>query len=106
MLAHSPVVTESRTTNPTQNSIVALAGLSASVIHDLRNPVATISAGTELLMDMDLTCAQSRRVISSIYRASRRVEQLLEDLISMSQGSRESKQHCKIIEIFQSAVQH
>src|SRR3569833_3127513 len=106
MLAHSPVVTESRTTNPTQSPIIALAGLSASVIHDLRNPVATISAGTELLMDMNLTCAQSRRVISNIYRASRRVEQLLEDLIGISQGSREPKQDCKIVDILQCTFQH
>lgn len=106
MLTASPVVTESRGSQQTQSPIIALAGFSASVIHDLRNPVATICAGTELLMDRNLTCAQSRRVISSIYRASRRIEQLLEDLISMSQGSRESKQHCKIIDILQRTVQY
>jgi two-component system sensor histidine kinase HydH len=89
-----------------RESVVVLARLSASLIHDLRNPLTAISAGTELLMDMDLPCPHSRRLASNIYYAARRIEQLFEDLVYVSRGYREPLQDCKLVDVLQSAFEH
>jgi signal transduction histidine kinase len=89
----------------TKEPVGPAARLSVSLIHDLRNPLAAISAGAELLMDMDLPSRESRRVVSNIYHASRRVEQLSRELIDLSRGSLESREVCKLVNVVQSALE-
>ncbi len=42
--------------------------LSASILHDLRNPLGTICAGAELLMDLDSTSTQVKRLAANMCR--------------------------------------
>jgi hypothetical protein len=44
---------------------------SASILHDLRNPLGTICAGAETLMDLDSTSTQVKRLAGNMYRALR-----------------------------------
>ena len=44
------------------NNDRALGWLSASILHDLRNPLGTICTGVELLMDLDSTSTQVKRL--------------------------------------------
>lgn len=69
-----------------QEQISTLARLSASIVHDLRNPLATIKAGTEMLMDSQLSASQVQRLVGNIHRASSRIEKLLQELLNASQG--------------------
>jgi signal transduction histidine kinase len=77
--------------------------LSTSLVHDLRNPLAAIYGGAEMLVDSDLAPAQSKRLASSIYRASRRIHELLQDLSDTSRGRDENMEMCRLLEVVNAA---
>ena len=78
--------------------------LVTALVHDLRNPVSAISAGAELLLDSDHPSAQARRLASSIYQASRRVEQLCQDLVEIFRGKLEPSQFCTLSDLIQNTL--
>jgi signal transduction histidine kinase len=61
--------------------------------------VGTISAGSEMLMDLDLTPAQVKRLAANIHRAAGRMRELLADLAAASGGRKSTFQVCKIREV-------
>ena len=71
-----------------QENTSAIEWLSTSIVHDLRNPLATIYAAAEMLMDLDLGPTQVKRLSTNIYRAAGRMRELLADLNSVARGSR------------------
>ncbi len=79
--------------------------LSTSLVHDLRNPLAAIYGGAEMLVDSDLPPAQSKRLASSIYRASRRIHELLQDLAHISRGKHESLEVCRLVDVVNAAYE-
>jgi signal transduction histidine kinase len=83
--------------------IATIGRLSSSIVHDLRNPLAAIYAGAEMLMDQDILPSQSKRLASSIYRASRRIQELLNDLANVSRGKGEQQEICKLADVVRSA---
>ena len=56
--------------------------LSQSILHDLRNPLAAISAAAEMLVNEDLPPAHIKRLSSNICSASGRIQALLQDLLN------------------------
>jgi signal transduction histidine kinase len=48
--------------NSRQDEVRRLGLLSASVIHDLRNPLAAIQLSAEMLSDVELPAAQRRKL--------------------------------------------
>src|SRR5258706_7384157 len=54
--------------------------LSNSIVHDLRNPVATIYAGAEMLMSADVAPAEIKRLAANVHRAAGRVRELLTEV--------------------------
>lgn len=56
----------------------------AVVSHDLRSPLGTISAGAELLLDLDLSRERRREHLRAIYRASEQMHRLIRDLLDVS----------------------
>jgi two-component system sensor histidine kinase PilS (NtrC family) len=85
--------------------LALIGGLSAALVHDLRNPIATISTGAELLMSMNVACPQSRRLALNIYRGSARVERLVQELVSVACGSLEESESCNLAEVVDSAFE-
>ena len=69
-----------------QERISTIGRLSSSIVHDLRNPLAAIYGGAEMLVDSELTPAQMKRLAGNIYRSSRRIQELLQDLLNTSRG--------------------
>ena len=69
-----------------QERISTIGRLSSSIVHDLRNPLAAIYGGAEMLVDNDLSETQMKRLAGNIYRASRRIQELLQDLLHTSRG--------------------
>jgi signal transduction histidine kinase len=66
--------------------IATVGRLSTSIIHDLRNPLAAIYGGAEMLVDANLSSSQVRRLAESIYQASRRIMAMLQELADATRG--------------------
>ena len=82
-----------------QERISTIGRLSSSIVHDLRNPLAAVYGGAEMLVDSDLNPAQVKRLAGNIYRASRRIQELLQDLLNVSRGSSGGAEMCKLREV-------
>jgi len=82
-----------------QERISTIGRLSSSIVHDLRNPLAAVYGGAEMLVDAELTAPQVKRLAANIYRASRRIQELLQDLLNVSRGSARGAEVCKLREV-------
>jgi two-component system OmpR family sensor kinase len=65
-----------------------------------------------MLVDTDLSPAQMKRLAGNIYRASRKIQELLQDLLNVSRGRTGGAEMCRLSDIiaagcepFQSAVE-
>jgi signal transduction histidine kinase len=67
------------------NQNITVSGL-ASMVHDLRNPLAAIYGCAEMLLEADFDPAQTQRVASNIYRAAGRMRELLADAVTILRG--------------------
>jgi two-component system, NtrC family, sensor histidine kinase PilS len=78
------------------DALYAMGRLSASIVHDLRNPIAAICVSSEMLLDGDLAPTQIMRLASSIYRAANRMRETLTDLAYGMPGSSENMERCNL----------
>lgn len=88
-----------------QERLSTIGRLSTSIVHDLRNPLAAIYGGAEMLMDSDLTRDQERRLASNIYRSSRQIQNLLQELGDVSQGRSHAREVCRLREVVSAAAE-
>jgi signal transduction histidine kinase len=86
-----------------QERISTIGRLSSSIVHDLRNPLAAIYGGAEMLVDADLPPAHVKRLAGNIYRASRRIQELLQDLLNVSRVKNQAPELCRLREVASSA---
>jgi len=86
-----------------QERISTIGRLSGSIVHDLRNPLAAIYGGAEMLVDGDLPPAHVKRLAGNIYRASRRIQEMLQDLLNVSRGKSGSPEMCRLREVASAA---
>ncbi len=84
--------------------ISTIGRLAGSIVHDLRNPLAAIYGGAEMLVDTELTPAQVKRVAGNIYHASRRIQEMLQELVDVSRGRIEPPETCKLREVIEAAA--
>lgn len=82
-----------------QERISTIGRLSSSIVHDLRNPLAAIYGGAEIMVDSELAPPQLKRLASNIYRASRRIQELLQDLVNVGRGKTEGAEICRLCEV-------
>jgi len=82
-----------------QERISTIGRLSSSIVHDLRNPLAAIYGGAEIMVDSDLAPPQLKRLAGNIYRASRRIQELLQDLVNVGRGKTEGAEICRLYEV-------
>lgn len=84
--------------------INTIGRLSSSIIHDLRNPLAAIYGGAEMLVDSEnLSPQQSKRLATNIYRASRRIQELLQHLADSARGRVEPSEMCRMADVIGAA---
>jgi signal transduction histidine kinase len=88
-----------------QERISTIGRLSGSIVHDLRNPLAAIYGGAEMLVDADLPPAHVKRLAGNIYRASRRIQELLQDLLNVSRGKSRAPEVCRLREVAAAACE-
>ncbi len=86
-----------------QERISTIGRLSGSIVHDLRNPLAAIYGGAEMMVDADLPPAHVKRLAGNIYRASRRIQELLQDLLNVSRGKTGAPELCRLREVASAA---
>ncbi len=88
-----------------QERLATIGQLSTSIVHDLRNPLAAIYGGSEMLVDGDLGPATVKRLGNNIYRASRRIQELLQDLVNTSRGKADSAEMCCLRDLIAAACE-
>jgi signal transduction histidine kinase len=88
-----------------QERISTIGRLSGSIVHDLRNPLAAIYGGAEMLVDADLPPSHVKRLAGNIYRASRRIQELLQDLLNVSRGKTRAPETCRLREVVAAAYE-
>lgn len=86
--------------------LYTIGRLASSIVHDLRNPLAAIYGGSEMLLHSDLPAHQQKRLSANLYKASRRIQQLLDDLLNIGRGKTgELREDCLLSEILQAAIE-
>ena len=88
-----------------QERIATIGRLSTSIVHDLRNPLAAIYGGAEMLIDGELTTGQVQRLAGNIYRSSRRMQELLQELVDTGRGRSISTEVCRLRDIVSAACE-
>lgn len=86
-----------------QERIATIGHLSTSIVHDLRNPLAAIYAGAEMLVDSNLTDEQTRRLARNIYRATRGIQDMLQQLLNAVRGKSDAAELCGLREVISAA---
>jgi signal transduction histidine kinase len=85
--------------------LTAVARLATFVVHDLRNPLASIYAGSEMLVDNDLPPRQVKRLAKNMYRASRGVMEILQELLTAARNEPREVAVCPLSDIVMTAWQ-
>jgi signal transduction histidine kinase len=86
-----------------QERLAAVARLSSSLVHDLRNPLAAIYAGSEMLAEGDLTPARVQRLATNIHRASLQIKTMLDELLEVRRGGHGEAECCSARELIEGA---
>ncbi len=85
--------------------IATIGRLATSIVHDLRNPLAAIYGGAEMLVDGRLSTEQVQRLSGNIYRSSRRIQQLLQELVDAGRGATAGSEMCRLNDIVAAAYE-
>jgi signal transduction histidine kinase len=88
-----------------QEQMDTIGRLGSSLVHDLRNPLAAIYGGAEMLMDGQLPPDSTKRIAYNIYRASHRMQELLRDLLNVSRGETGNLEPCHLRDIIEAATE-
>jgi nitrogen-specific signal transduction histidine kinase len=83
--------------------VSSIGWLSTSIVHDLRNPLGTVFAGAEMLMQLDPGSAQAKRLTVNIYHAASRMRELLADLAAVNCGRKSTPENCKLRDVINQA---
>jgi len=82
-----------------QERIGTVGRLSTSIIHDLRNPLAAIYGGAEMLVDAELSSDQVKKLAASIYGSSRQILAMLQELADASRGRSRRREPCRLRDV-------
>jgi len=91
------------TRNASQVYVSGIEWLSTSIVHDLRNPLGSIYAAAEMLLELDSGPAQVKRLATNIFRAAGHMREVLADLNRIAHGGKPTAQICRISEIIAAA---
>jgi signal transduction histidine kinase len=83
--------------------IATIGRLATSIVHDLRNPLAAIYGGAEMLVDGNLSPVQIKRLAGNMYRSSRHIQQLLQELMDSGRGKGNGSEVCRLSDIVSAA---
>ena len=81
----------------------SLSGV-VSIVHDLRNPLATIHGSAEMLVRSNLSQPQVTRIARNMYCASVRMRELLEEVLCRSRSAEQEVEPADVRELVASAA--
>ncbi|MCP4877996.1 MAG: PAS domain-containing protein [Gammaproteobacteria bacterium] len=76
-----------------QAKLASLGHLTASIAHEIRNPLGAISYATELLDENDELGESDQRMLEIIHQHTLRINHIIEDILTISRGSSTVKEH-------------
>jgi signal transduction histidine kinase len=88
-----------------QERLSTVTRLATSLVHDLRNPLAAIYGGAEMLVDEDLAPNQTKRLAGNIYKSSKQVQRMLHDLLQVTGGSTSRPELCSLHDVVAAAAE-
>jgi signal transduction histidine kinase len=88
-----------------QEQLQTIGRLATSLVHDLRNPLAAIYGGAEMMVDGEVPAEQMRRIASNVYRASHRLQELLKNLLSVARGEAGNVEPCRLHDVVEAATE-
>jgi len=86
-----------------QERISTIGRMSTALVHDLRNPLASIYAGVEMLARGRLSEDQVQRLSKNIHHSSRRVQNLLQELVDAGRKGTEESELCHLGDMIEAA---
>jgi signal transduction histidine kinase len=86
-----------------QERIFTIGRLATSIVHDLRNPLAAIYGGAEMLVDQELPPESVKRLAGNMYRSSQQIQEMLQDLVDVSRGKSPSLEMCRLADVVEAA---
>jgi signal transduction histidine kinase len=86
-----------------QENVSAIAWGFSSIVHDLRNPLTTIYASAEMLMDLHTDATQVNRLAANIHCAAGKLRELMADLTSAASPDRSPAKICDIRQVITAA---
>jgi signal transduction histidine kinase len=101
----SASIEEARAEQISSGQIAAIGRLAASVAHDLRNPLAAIVGGSEMLAEFDLPPDQAKQTAVHIHKAARRMERLLSEIGQVARTEPGRRERCAVEELVRAAVE-
>jgi signal transduction histidine kinase len=88
-----------------QERISTIGRIASSIVHDLRNPLAAVYGGAEILVDTELPPGQVKRVAGNIYSASRRISSMLQSLVDLARGKTETVELCTLKDVVLAGIE-
>ncbi len=87
-----------------ERKVAVLGSLAMSIVHDLRNPLAAIHTGAELLIGSRLSGEDLSRLGRNLFDASVRIQQLLAEYVEQCRTTENHPQPCDLRSLIASAV--
>ncbi len=78
------------------NKLASLGRLTASIAHEIRNPLGAISHAGQLLSEEANLSAENKRLTEIIQNHSLRVNHIIEDILKLSRRTPSQKQHIRL----------
>ncbi|KAA0875484.1 sensor histidine kinase [Nitrincola tapanii] len=75
-----------------QLKLAALGRLTASIAHEIRNPLSAIHHAGSLLQESPSLCAEDQRLTQIIAEQSQRINQIVEDVLQLGRSNRQEPQ--------------
>ncbi|HMZ21429.1 MAG TPA: HAMP domain-containing sensor histidine kinase, partial [Blastocatellia bacterium] len=80
-------IKQSQTAQLKNERLATIGQMASSIIHDLRNPLATISTAAEVMRNDGLQLERRRTMLETQLRAAQRMNKMLTEILEFSRGS-------------------
>src|SRR5215813_11527149 len=101
----SASIQQSRDEQVRSGQIMAVGRLAASIAHDLRNPLSAVVGGAEMIAEFELPPDQVKQTSAQVYKAARRMEQLLSEIGQVARAEPGKRVRCEAAELVHAAVE-
>jgi two-component system sensor histidine kinase PilS (NtrC family) len=79
-----------------QIKLASLGRLTASIAHNIRNPLSAISHAGQLLAESEALQAEDRHLLDIIRRNSRRIDETVESVLKLSRSDQANAEHIEL----------